>query len=48
MLYKGLKLLNKLNAVEEAKRLAIAKALALNSNFNFPKILLNFIIKAMF
>jgi hypothetical protein len=33
---------------EEAERLAIAKALALNSNFNFLKISLNPIVEAMF
>jgi hypothetical protein len=48
MLYKGFKSLNKLNIVEEVKRLAIAKALAPNSDFNFLKIPLNPIIKAIF
>jgi hypothetical protein len=48
MLYKGLKSLNKLNIVKEAKRVAMAKALVLINNFNFPKILLNLIVKATF
>jgi hypothetical protein len=48
ILYKGLKSLNKLNIAEEAKRLAMAKALALNNNFNFFKIPLNPIVKAAF
>jgi hypothetical protein len=48
MLYKGLKFLNKLNAAKEVERVIIAKTLALISNFNFPKILLNFIIEAAF
>jgi hypothetical protein len=48
MLYKGLKSLNKLNTIKEVKRVIIAKTLALISNFNFPKILLNSIIKATF
>jgi hypothetical protein len=47
-LYKGLKSLNKLDIIEEAKGLAMAKALAFTNNFNFPKILLNPIIKAAF
>jgi hypothetical protein len=48
MLYKGLKSLDKLDAAEEAERLAIAKALVLISDFNFPKIPLNSIIEAIF
>jgi hypothetical protein len=48
MLYKGLKSLNKLNIIKEAERLAIAKALAPTSNFNFLKILLNPIVEATF
>jgi hypothetical protein len=48
MLYKGLKSLNKLNIVKEVKRVVIAKALIPINNFNFPKILLNLIIKAAF
>jgi hypothetical protein len=48
MLYKGLKSLNKLNIIKEAKRVTIAKVLILINNFNFFKILLNLIIKAAF
>jgi hypothetical protein len=48
MLYRGLKSLNKLNAVEEVERVAIAKVLVPINNFNFPKILLNPIVKAAF
>jgi hypothetical protein len=48
MLYKGLKSLNKLDIVKEAKRLAMAKALAPINNFNFSKIPLNLIVKAAF
>jgi hypothetical protein len=48
MLYKGLKSLNKLNIVKEAEKVIIAKALVPINNFNFPKILLNSIIKAAF
>jgi hypothetical protein len=48
MLYRGLKSLNKLNAAEEVKRIAMAKALVLTNDFNFLKILLNLIIKATF
>jgi hypothetical protein len=48
MLYKGLKSLDKLNIVKEAKRVVIAKALILINNFNFPKIPLNPIVKAAF
>jgi hypothetical protein len=48
ILYKGLKSLNKLNIVKEAKRVVIAKALVLINNFNFLKILLNPIVKAAF
>jgi hypothetical protein len=48
MLYKGLKSLNKLNIIKEVERVAIAKALVLTNNFNFPKILLNPIVEATF
>jgi hypothetical protein len=48
ILYRGLKSLNKLNAVKEVKRLAIAKALVLTNDFNFLKILLNPIVEAVF
>jgi hypothetical protein len=48
MLYKGLKSLNKLNIVKEAKRVIVAKVLVFISNFNFLKILLNPIIEAAF
>jgi hypothetical protein len=48
MLYKGFKSLNKLNMAKEVKRVVMAKALALISDFNFLKILLNLIIKAAF
>jgi hypothetical protein len=48
MLHKGLKSLNKLNAVKEVKRVVITKALVLINNFNFLKILLNPIVKATF
>jgi hypothetical protein len=48
MLHKGFKSLNKLNAAKEVKRVVIAKALVLTSNFNFLKIPLNLIIKAAF
>jgi hypothetical protein len=48
MLYRGLKSLNKLNIVKEVERLVIAKALVSISNFNFPKILLNPIVEAIF
>jgi hypothetical protein len=48
MLYKGLKSLNKLNAIKEVKRVVIAKVSILISDFNFPKIPLNPIVKAAF
>jgi hypothetical protein len=48
MLYKGLKSLNKLNVIKEVKRVVMAKALVLISNFNFFKIPLNSIVKAAF
>jgi hypothetical protein len=48
MLYKGLKSLNKLNITKEVERLVMAKVLVPISDFNFPKILLNLIIKAAF
>jgi hypothetical protein len=48
MLYKGLKSLDKLDIAKEAKRVAMAKALAPTNDFNFLKILLNPIIKATF
>jgi hypothetical protein len=48
ILHKGLKSLNKLDIAKEVKRLAMAKALAPISNFNFLKILLNPIIEAAF
>jgi hypothetical protein len=48
MLYRGLKSLDKLDIIEEVKRLAIAKALVPTNNFDFLKIPLNFIIKAIF
>jgi hypothetical protein len=41
MLYYSLKTLNKLNAVEEAERVAAAKIIVSTSNFNFLKILLD-------
>jgi hypothetical protein len=48
MLYKGFKSLNKLNIVKEVKRVVITKALVFINNFNFFKILLNYIIEAAF
>jgi hypothetical protein len=48
MLYKGLKFLNKLDIVKEVERVVITKALVPINNFNFPKILLNLIVKAAF
>ena len=48
MLHKGLKSLNKLDIVKKVERLVITKALVFTNNFNFLKILLNFIIKAAF
>ena len=41
MLYRGLRTLNKLNIVEEAERMAVAKIIISINNFDFPKILLN-------
>jgi hypothetical protein len=48
MLYKGLKSLNKLNIVEEVKRLVVVKTLAPISDFDFFKIPLNPIVEAAF
>jgi hypothetical protein len=43
MLYRGLRTLNKLDIVEEAERVAVAKITIPISDFNFPEILLNLI-----
>jgi hypothetical protein len=48
ILHRGLKSLDKLDIVKKVKRLAIAKVLVSINNFNFPKILLNLIIEAIF
>jgi hypothetical protein len=41
MLYRGLRTLNKLDAVEEAERVAATKITIPTSNFDFPEILLD-------
>jgi hypothetical protein len=41
MLYRGLRTLNKLDIIEEAERVVIAKITISINNFNFPKILLD-------
>ena len=41
MLYRGLRTLNKLDIIEEAERVAMAKVSVFISDFNFFKILLN-------
>ena len=41
MLYSGLRTLNKLDIIEEAERVVIAKITVSINNFDFPKILLD-------
>jgi hypothetical protein len=41
MLYRGLRTLNKLNTIEEVKKMAAAKVTVSTSDFNFPEIPLN-------
>jgi hypothetical protein len=41
MLCRGLKSLNKLDIIEKAERVVIAKIIVSINNFNFPEILLD-------
>jgi hypothetical protein len=43
MLYRGLKSLNKLNVIEEAKRVVITNTTLFINNLYFPKILLDLV-----
>jgi hypothetical protein len=43
MLYKGLRTLNKLDVVEEVKKVAIVKIIVSINNFDFSKILLDLV-----